>query len=239
MPQTLSWDTVRAALAMATITACGGFSAISGSSVATAATMSKVALPEMRRYGYPDSLATGTIAAGGTLGILIPPSIVLAIYGVLTDTDIGRLFIAGVVPGVLAILMYLATVRIYLAVFQDRPAGAGARRLGRAHGFAEGRVGDHPPVRLRHRRHLWRHLHAVGSGRHGSGGRHHHLGRAWPPGLAQAVPVPAREHPGYRGHLHDPDRSDPVRLFPDHHPGAAEDCKTTCWRSTSAPTPRS
>jgi len=119
-------------LAMATITACGGFSAISGSSVATAATMSKVALPEMRRYGYPDSLATGTIAAGGTLGILIPPSIVLAIYGVLTDTDIGRLFIAGVVPGVLAILMYLATVRIYLAVFKiDLPvqerAGWGER----------------------------------------------------------------------------------------------------------------
>ncbi len=102
-------------LAMATITACGGFSAISGSSVATAATMSKVALPEMRRYGYPDSIATGTIAAGGTLGILIPPSIVLAIYGVLTDTDIGRLFIAGIIPGILAIFMYLITVRVYLA----------------------------------------------------------------------------------------------------------------------------
>jgi C4-dicarboxylate transporter, DctM subunit len=102
-------------LAMATITACGGFSAISGSSVATAATMSKVALPEMKRYGYPDTIATGTIAAGGTLGILIPPSIVLAIYGVLTDTDIGRLFIAGIVPGVLAIIMYLITVRLYLA----------------------------------------------------------------------------------------------------------------------------
>jgi tripartite ATP-independent transporter DctM subunit len=102
-------------LAMATITACGGFSAISGSSVATAATMSKVALPEMKRYGYPDTIATGTIAAGGTLGILIPPSIVLAIYGVLTDTDIGRLFIAGIVPGVLAIVMYLITVRLYLA----------------------------------------------------------------------------------------------------------------------------
>ena len=102
-------------LAMATITACGGFSAISGSSVATAATMSKVALPEMKRYGYPDTIATGTIAAGGTLGILIPPSIVLAIYGVLTDTDIGRLFIAGIIPGFLAIIMYLITVRVYLA----------------------------------------------------------------------------------------------------------------------------
>ncbi|QDZ00548.1 TRAP transporter large permease [Nitratireductor mangrovi] len=104
----------RGGLAMATITACGGFSAICGSSVATAATMAKVALPEMKRYGYPDTLATGSIAAGGTLGVLIPPSIVLAIYGVLTEQDIGRLFIAGLVPGLLAVLMYLVTVRIYV-----------------------------------------------------------------------------------------------------------------------------
>ncbi|MFN3764248.1 MAG: TRAP transporter large permease [Aliihoeflea sp.] len=103
-------------LAMATITACGGFSAICGSSVATAATMAKVALPEMKRYGYPDTLATGSIAAGGTLGILIPPSIVLAIYGVMTEQDIGQLFIAGLVPGVLAMLMYLVTVQVYIRV---------------------------------------------------------------------------------------------------------------------------
>ncbi|MBL0936507.1 MAG: TRAP transporter large permease [Rhizobiaceae bacterium] len=103
-------------LAMATITACGGFSAICGSSVATAATMAKVALPEMKRYGYPDTLATGAIAAGGTLGILIPPSIVLAIYGVMTEQDIGQLFIAGLVPGILAMLMYLVTVQVYIRV---------------------------------------------------------------------------------------------------------------------------
>jgi tripartite ATP-independent transporter DctM subunit len=103
-------------LAMATITACGGFSAICGSSVATAATMAKVALPEMKRYGYPDTLATGSIAAGGTLGILIPPSIVLAIYGVMTEQDIGQLFIAGLVPGILAMLMYLVTVQVYIRV---------------------------------------------------------------------------------------------------------------------------
>lgn len=105
----------RGGLAMATIAACGGFAAICGSSVATAATMTRVALPEMKRYGYPDTLATGSVAAGGTLGVLIPPSIVLAIYGVMTQQDIGRLFIAGLVPGILAMLMYLATVRIYLA----------------------------------------------------------------------------------------------------------------------------
>ncbi len=101
-------------LAMATITACGGFSAICGSSVATAATMAKVALPEMKRYGYPDTLATGSIAAGGTLGILIPPSIVLAIYGVMTEQDIGQLFIAGLIPGILAMVMYLVTVQLYI-----------------------------------------------------------------------------------------------------------------------------
>jgi tripartite ATP-independent transporter DctM subunit len=104
----------RGGLAMATIAACGGFAAICGSSVATAATMTKVALPEMKRYGYPDTLATGSIVAGGTLGILIPPSIVLAIYGILTEQDIGKLFVAGVIPGILALALYLVTVRLYV-----------------------------------------------------------------------------------------------------------------------------
>lgn len=103
---------LRGGLALSTIAACGGFAAISGSSVATAATMSKVALPEMRGAGYPDALATGVVAAGGTLGILIPPSVVLAVYGYMTEQDVGRLFIAGILPGLLAISMYMATVRI-------------------------------------------------------------------------------------------------------------------------------
>jgi C4-dicarboxylate transporter DctM subunit len=102
----------RGGLAMATFAACGGFSAICGSSVATAATMGRVALPEMRRYGYPGGLSTGVIAAGGTLGILIPPSVVLALYGAITDQDIGRLFIAGLLPGLMAVAMYMATVQI-------------------------------------------------------------------------------------------------------------------------------
>lgn len=102
----------RGGLAIATIAACGGFAAICGSSVATAATMARVALPEMRRFGYSDRLATGVIAAGGTLGILIPPSIVLAIYGFMTQQDIGRLFIAGIAPGVLAVLLYILTVSL-------------------------------------------------------------------------------------------------------------------------------
>jgi C4-dicarboxylate transporter, DctM subunit len=89
----------RGGLAMATIAACGGFSAVSGSSMATASTMSRVAMPPMRRHGYSDALAAGSITAGGTLGILIPPSVILLIYGILTSTNIGHLFIAGIVPG--------------------------------------------------------------------------------------------------------------------------------------------
>ena len=103
---------LRGGLGIATIAACGGFAAICGSSVATAATFSRVAYPEMRRYGYPQSFATGVIAAGVTLGIMIPPSTVLAIYGIITEQDIGKLFIAGVIPGIVAVLMYMATITL-------------------------------------------------------------------------------------------------------------------------------
>ena len=113
-------------LAMATILACGGFAAISGSSLATAATMSKVAMPEMRRYGYADSLSTASIAAGGTLGILIPPSVILVIYGLLTETSIGDLFIAGIIPGGLGILFYLVAVR--WSVWRNPEAGPAGDR---------------------------------------------------------------------------------------------------------------
>ncbi len=114
----------RGGLAMATIVACGGFSAICGSSLATAATMSKVAMPQMRRYGYADSLSTASIAAGGTLGILIPPSVILVIYGLLTETSIGKLFIAGIIPGMLGILFYLVAVRFTVSRNPDAgPAG--------------------------------------------------------------------------------------------------------------------
>ncbi len=102
----------RGGLAMATIISCGGFSAVCGSSLATAATMAKVAMPPMRRFGYADSLATGAVAAGGTLGILIPPSIILVIYGILTSTDIGALFIAGIIPGILGIVGYNIAISI-------------------------------------------------------------------------------------------------------------------------------
>ncbi len=103
---------LRGGLGIATIAACGGFSAICGSSVATAATFSRVAYPEMRRYGYPQSFATGVIAAGGTLGIMIPPSTVLAVYGLITEQDVGKLFVAGILPGIVAIIMYMLTISI-------------------------------------------------------------------------------------------------------------------------------
>jgi C4-dicarboxylate transporter DctM subunit len=103
---------LRGGLGIATIAACGGFAAICGSSVATAATFSRVAYPEMRRYGYPQSFATGVIAAGGTLGIMIPPSTVFAVYGLITEQDVGKLFVAGILPGILAIAMYMVTITI-------------------------------------------------------------------------------------------------------------------------------
>lgn len=100
----------RGGLALSTVAACGGFSAICGSSVATAATMTKVALPEMRRHGYREDVATGVIAAGGTLGSMIPPSVILVIYAYITENDVGELFVAGVIPGLLAVALYMATI---------------------------------------------------------------------------------------------------------------------------------
>ena len=117
---------VRGGLALATIVTCAGFSAVCGSSFATAATMAKVAYPSMQRYGYSDRLATATIAAGGTLGILIPPSIILMIYGILTQTNIGHLFIAAVLPGLLGLVMYMATIYI-VAVLRPNEAPSGDR----------------------------------------------------------------------------------------------------------------
>jgi tripartite ATP-independent transporter DctM subunit len=117
---------LRGGLAMATVVACGGFSAVCGSSLATAATMSKVALPPMRRYGYADSLATGSVAAGGTLGILIPPSVLMVLYGIMTQTDIGKLFIAGILPGIIGIIGYMAAV--YVATRIDPKLGPPGER---------------------------------------------------------------------------------------------------------------
>ncbi|MDQ0324419.1 tripartite ATP-independent transporter DctM subunit [Rhodopseudomonas julia] len=106
-------------VAMAAVGACAGFGAICGSSLATAATMAKVAIPEMRRFGYSGALSTGCLAAGGTLGILIPPSVILVIYAILTEQNIAKLFLAAVLPGLLAALGYMLAIAIYVRLWPD------------------------------------------------------------------------------------------------------------------------
>jgi C4-dicarboxylate transporter DctM subunit len=118
----------RGGLAMSTIVACAGFGSICGSSIATAATMARVAYPQMKALGYSDKLASASIAAGGTLGILIPPSTIMVIYGIITETNIGRLFAAGIVPGVLAVALLCLAVR--WAVWRDPKAGPAGGRSG-------------------------------------------------------------------------------------------------------------
>ena len=122
----------RGGLAQSTVLACAGFAAVSGSSLATAATMTKVAMPHMRRYGYDDSLSSGVIAAGGTLGIMIPPSVPLVIYGLVAEQDIGRLFIAGIAPGILLVALYMAAVGAVVWLRPGAgPAGAAVPRAER------------------------------------------------------------------------------------------------------------
>jgi C4-dicarboxylate transporter, DctM subunit len=117
---------LRGGLAMSTVIACAGFGAICGSSIATAATFTKVAYPSMRKFGYKDELAAGAIAGGGTLGILIPPSTIMVIYGIMTETNIGKVFVAGILPGLIAtLLLCLAVVWI---TWRDPDAGPPGER---------------------------------------------------------------------------------------------------------------
>ena len=125
---------LRGGLASATIAACAGFAALSGSSLASAVTMGRVALPEMKKYNYADSLATGSVAAGGTLGFLIPPSGGMIIYAVLTDQSIGRLFMAGVIPGIILSLLFICA--IYFVVARNPDAGPRGKKFGRSERIA-------------------------------------------------------------------------------------------------------
>lgn len=106
----------RGGLAMATILSCAGFSAVSGSSLATSATMTKVALPHLRRFGYNDRLSSGALASGGTLGIMIPPSVPMVIFGLISQADIGKLFVAGILPGILMVLLLLGAIHVAVRI---------------------------------------------------------------------------------------------------------------------------
>src|SRR5260221_1030598 len=125
---------LRGGLAMATIVGCAGFGAICGSSIATAATFAKVAYPSMKKFGYSDALATGSIAAGGTLGILIPPSTIMVIYGIMTGTSIGKLFAAGIIPGILATVLLCLAVQYF--VWRDPASAPRGERLSWKERFA-------------------------------------------------------------------------------------------------------
>lgn len=135
------FGSLRGGLAMATVGACAAFGAICGSGPATAATMAAVAMPEMRKHGYRPSLAAGTIAAGGSLGMLIPPSVVFIVYGILTEQSIGRLFIAGIAPGVLVSILFCAVIAIKCAMDPScapaRPACAFKEKLASLKGVVE------------------------------------------------------------------------------------------------------
>ena len=123
----LGW--MRGGVAMSAVAACAGFGAVCGSSLATASTMGQVALPELKRYNYADSLATGTLAAGGVLGILIPPSVVLVIYAIIVEANIVTMFMAALIPGIIAVVFFLVTIAIYVRLRPDAgPAGALASR---------------------------------------------------------------------------------------------------------------
>jgi tripartite ATP-independent transporter DctM subunit len=129
----LGW--MRGGTAMAAIAGCAGFGAVCGSSLATASTMGRVALPELKRYGYSDSLATGTLAAGGVLGILIPPSVVLIIYAIIVEANIVTMFAAAMIPGLLAVVLFILTIAIYVAIRPEagpRSEGVDAAEFRRA-----------------------------------------------------------------------------------------------------------
>ena len=156
---------LRGGMAIGAIGACAGFGAICGSSLATASTMGQVALPELRRHGYEPALATGTLAAGGTLGILIPPSVILVIYAIIVETSIVTMFQAALIPGLIATLFFaLDGARLRGAAARSRP-GRRAREPDRAPRCDLGDLAGRGDLRGRDRRHLRRPVHADRGGR--------------------------------------------------------------------------
>ncbi len=149
----------RGGVAMSAVGACAGFGAICGSSLATAATMGQVALPELRRYNYSPALATGALAAGGTLGVLIPPSVVLVIYAVLAEQNVAAMFIAALLPGLLALSGYMVAIMHLCAPLARQRPGCATHELERAPAHPARGLADCGDFCHRDRRHLRRHLH--------------------------------------------------------------------------------
>ena len=163
----LGW--LRGGVAMSAIAACAGFGAVCGSSLATASTMGRVALPELRRYRYSDTLGTGTIAAGGVLGILIPPSVILIIYSIIVEANVVTMFAAALIPGLIAVALFILTILVYVTIVPDAgPRGALPERGGVHRGDARHRAGG-AGLRRRDRRHILRLLQPDARGRRGCG----------------------------------------------------------------------
>ena len=217
---------LRGGLGVATVLACGGFAAICGSSVATAATFSAVAYPEMRRFGYPQSFATGVIAAGGTLGAMLPPSTVLAVYGIITEQDIGKLFIAGIIPGILAMTMYMLTIALIGYARPDFLPRGTPLPWREALCRPEEHLGAGAAVHLRDRRAL---RPGIPAALHADRGRRRGRDRRVHPWRARRASwtgedrgLAAAGHPHGRRGIHRADRRPPLRLFPDGDADTAE-----------------
>ena len=161
----------RGGLAYASVAGCAGFGSINGSSLATTATIGLVALPEMRSRGYSDALATGSVAAGGTLGQMIPPSGALIVYGIIAEQSIGSLFTAAIIPGITQMLSYMLVIALLVWWRPRHRAGAAARELGGTVLRAEGHGRHRPAGGGGHRRHRDGLDHALRGGRRGRGGR--------------------------------------------------------------------
>ena len=204
----------RGGIAMATIGGCAAFGAICGSSVATGATMATIAMPEMRRYGYSGALATGSLAAGGTLGILIPPSIILVIYAILTEPSLAHLFVAAIIPGVIAVVGYGIAIWVYVRI--NPAAGPAGEREGWIDPPAQpaGGLAGRGDLHRRDRRHLSRRLHAD----RGRRGRRRGDRRAVLDGRRHALDGDqgraARYRADHRNDLPDPDRRGVLFLVP-------------------------
>jgi C4-dicarboxylate transporter DctM subunit len=160
----------RGGLAMAAVMASAAFGAICGSSIATAATITSVALPEMKRHGYSGRLATGTLAAGGTLGILIPPSVPLVIYAILTEQNIAKLFAAATIPGIIAMCGYMIAIAVYVRLFPGHAPEHDDDRPRMSWRGVNGRCADCHHLHHRVWRHLWRPVHAHRGRGRGRGG---------------------------------------------------------------------